>query len=408
MLAVAALGLAGQHRRLLACSPGGDRDNLNLRAALLHVAGDLLGSAGAIVAALVILWTGWTPIDPILSVLVSLLILRSAWTVVRDSGHILLEASPEAFDAAAIGADLTDAVPEVAAVRHLHAWSITENRPMVTLEAVIRPRPTPTRPAGGSRPASPTPSASTTPPWRSASSPSRQTAAVAGAGLRVYLGALSPEARPSMPIKIPATLPAHDVLRREGVMVMSEETALRQDIRPLQIGLLNLMPKKVQTETQFARVIGATPLQIELTLIRMSDHEPRNTSAAHLEAFYQPFREARERHFDGLIITGAPIEHLDFEAVGYWSELREIFDWTQTHVHSTMGVCWGGMAMLHHFYGIPKHMLPAKAFGCFRHQRRSRPPRSCCRASPTASWCRSAAGPRCATRTSSSTPSSGC
>ena len=170
-----------------------------------------------------------------------------------------------------------------------------------------------------------------------------------------------------MPIKIPAALPAHDVLRREGVMVMSEETALRQDIRPLQIGLLNLMPKKVQTETQFARVIGATPLQIELTLIRMSDHEARNTSAAHLEAFYQPFREARERRFDGLIITGAPIEHLDFEAVGYWSELREIFDWTQTNVHSTMGICWGGMAMLHHFHGIPKHMLPAKAFGCFRH-----------------------------------------
>jgi homoserine O-succinyltransferase len=171
-----------------------------------------------------------------------------------------------------------------------------------------------------------------------------------------------------MPIKIPAALPAHDVLRREGVMVMSEESALRQDIRPLQIGLLNLMPKKVQTETQFARVIAATPLQIELTLLRMSDHEARHTSAAHLEAFYQPFRTARERRFDGLIITGAPIEHLDFEAVGYWRELREVFDWTQSHVHSTMGVCWGGMAMLHHFYGIPKHMLPAKAFGCFRHR----------------------------------------
>ena len=170
-----------------------------------------------------------------------------------------------------------------------------------------------------------------------------------------------------MPIKIPAALPAHDVLRREGVMVMSAETALRQDIRPLQIGLLNLMPKKVQTETQFARVIAATPLQIELTLIRMSDHEARNTSAAHLEAFYQPFRQARDRRFDGLIITGAPIEHLDFETVGYWGELRDIFDWTQTSVHSTMGVCWGGMAMLHHFYGIPKHMLPAKAFGCYHH-----------------------------------------
>ena len=170
-----------------------------------------------------------------------------------------------------------------------------------------------------------------------------------------------------MPIKIPSDLPAHDVLKREGVMVMSEETALRQDIRPLHIGLLNLMPKKVQTETQFARVIGATPLQIELTLIRMSEHQSKNTSLAHLEAFYKPFREAREQRFDGLIITGAPIEHLDFEAVSYWSELQEVFAWTQTNVHRTLGVCWGGMAMLHHFHGIPKHTLPAKAFGCYRH-----------------------------------------
>ncbi|MFO1105805.1 MAG: homoserine O-succinyltransferase [Amaricoccus sp.] len=172
-----------------------------------------------------------------------------------------------------------------------------------------------------------------------------------------------------MPIKIPATLPAHDVLKREGVMVMSEDAALRQDIRPLQIGLVNLMPKKVTTETQFARLIGATPLQIELTLIRMSEHQSKNTSAAHLEAFYQPFRVARRRKFDGLIITGAPIEHLDFEAVSYWAELRELFDWTQTNVHHTIGVCWGGMAMLHHFHGVPKHMLPAKAFGCYRHLR---------------------------------------
>ena len=170
-----------------------------------------------------------------------------------------------------------------------------------------------------------------------------------------------------MPIKIPRSLPAHDVLEHEGVAVMSEESALRQDIRPLSIGLLNLMPKKVQTETQFARVIGNTPLQIELTLIRMSEHESRNTSAEHLEAFYQPFSKARERKFDGLIITGAPIEHLDYEDVSYWSELREVFDWTQTNVHRTMGVCWGGMAMLYHFHGIPKHMLPAKAFGVFRH-----------------------------------------
>ena len=118
-----------------------------------------------------------------------------------------------------------------------------------------------------------------------------------------------------MPIRIPQTLPAHDVLRREGVAVMSEESAERQDIRPLRIGLLNLMPKKVQTETQFARLIGATPLQIDLTLIRMSEHQSRNTSAAHLETFYRPFADLRSERFDGLIITGAPIEHLDFEAV---------------------------------------------------------------------------------------------
>lgn len=171
-----------------------------------------------------------------------------------------------------------------------------------------------------------------------------------------------------MPIKIPADLPAHDVLRREGVMVMSEESARRQDIRPLQIALLNLMPKKVQTETQFARLIGATPLQIELTLLRMSEHQSKTTSAAHLEAFYQTFAEARDRKFDGLIVTGAPIEHLEYEAVSYWAELREVFDWTQTHVHRTMGVCWGGMAMLNHFHGVPKHSLPGKAFGCFHHR----------------------------------------
>lgn len=172
-----------------------------------------------------------------------------------------------------------------------------------------------------------------------------------------------------MPIKIPMTLPAYDVLRREGVMVMSEESAKRQDIRPLRIGLVNLMPKKVQTETQFARLIGATPLQIDLTLIRMTEHESKNTSPAHLEAFYMPFSEARVHKFDGLIITGAPIEHLDYEAVSYWNELRELFDWTQTNVHHTIGVCWGGMAMLNHFHGVPKHMLPAKAFGLYRHIR---------------------------------------
>ncbi|CAN5659006.1 homoserine O-succinyltransferase [soil metagenome] len=171
-----------------------------------------------------------------------------------------------------------------------------------------------------------------------------------------------------MPIRIPERLPAFDVLRREGVMVMGEETARRQDIRPLQIALLNLMPKKVPTETQFARLIGATPLQIELTLIRMSRHEPRNTSPEHMEAFYQPFEAARARKFDGLLITGAPVEHLPYDEVTYWSELGDIFAWTQSHVHHTIGVCWGGMAMLNHFWGVPKHPLPAKAFGVFRHR----------------------------------------
>ncbi|MEM7422201.1 MAG: homoserine O-succinyltransferase [Pseudomonadota bacterium] len=171
-----------------------------------------------------------------------------------------------------------------------------------------------------------------------------------------------------MPIKIPSDLPAHDVLTREGVMVLSEESALRQDIRPLQIGLVNLMPKKVQTETQLARLIGATPLQIELTLIRMTEHRSRNTSDEHMASFYQPFCEARSRKFDGLIITGAPIELLDFTAVTYWDELCEIFEWTQTNVQSTFAICWGGQAMLHHFHGVPKHALDKKAFGCFTHR----------------------------------------
>ncbi len=173
-----------------------------------------------------------------------------------------------------------------------------------------------------------------------------------------------------MPIKLPSDLPAFDVLTREGVMVMAEEDAARQDIRPLRIGLLNLMPKKIQTENQFARLIGATPLQIELSLIRMTEHQTRNTAAEHMETFYRPFAEvaATGEKFDGLIITGAPIEHLPFEEVTYWDELCEVFDWTQTHVQSTFGVCWGGMAMIHHLHGVRKHMLAAKAFGAERHR----------------------------------------
>ena len=173
-----------------------------------------------------------------------------------------------------------------------------------------------------------------------------------------------------MPITLPSTLPAFDVLRNEGVMVMSPERAESQQIRPIRIGLLNLMPKKIQTENQFARLIGATPLQIDFQLIRMTEHLTKNTAAEHMETFYRPFAEieASGEKFDGLIITGAPIEHLPFEEVTYWDELRRVMDWTQTHVFSTFGVCWGGMAMIYHFHGVQKHMLDHKAFGCFPQQ----------------------------------------
>ncbi len=171
-----------------------------------------------------------------------------------------------------------------------------------------------------------------------------------------------------MPITLPENLPAFDVLSREGVMVMGESQAAKQDIRPLRLGLLNLMPKKIQTETQFARLIGATPLQIDLTLIRMSEHQSRNTAPEHMEAFYKSFQDIKDQYFDGLIITGAPIEHLPFSEVSYWQELCEVMDWTQSHVHSTFGVCWGGMAMINHFHGVQKHILKAKAFGCFKHR----------------------------------------
>ncbi|MDG1737858.1 MAG: homoserine O-succinyltransferase, partial [Paracoccaceae bacterium] len=173
-----------------------------------------------------------------------------------------------------------------------------------------------------------------------------------------------------MPIKIPSNLPAYNVLTHEGVMVMSDDEASTQDIRPLRIGLLNLMPKKIQTENQFARLIGATPLQIELSLIRMTEHRTRNTAADHMKEFYRSFEEieASGEKFDGLVITGAPIEHLPFEDVTYWQELTRVFEWTQSHVHSTFGVCWGGMAMINYFHDIKKHILPHKVFGCFRHQ----------------------------------------
>jgi len=171
-----------------------------------------------------------------------------------------------------------------------------------------------------------------------------------------------------MPIRIPSKLPAFKILKSEGVNVMSNADADRQDIRPLKIGLLNLMPLKIQTENQFSRLIGSTPLQIELTLIRMSEHKSKHTSSDHMKSFYKSFEDIKEQKFDGLIITGAPIEHLEFNEVTYWNELKTIFEWTQNNVHSTFGVCWGGMAMINHFHNVEKHILGKKVFGCHRCQ----------------------------------------
>ena len=171
-----------------------------------------------------------------------------------------------------------------------------------------------------------------------------------------------------MPIKIPDTLPARDVLIDEGVSVMTDSDAIRQDIRPLQIGLLNLMPNKIRTETQIARLLGASPLQIEMTLVMVGGHTPKNTPQDHLISFYQNWEDVKHRKFDGFIVTGAPIETLPFEEVSYWEELKQIFDWTRTHVHSSFFICWGAMAAAHHFHGIPKYQLAEKAFGVYRHQ----------------------------------------
>ena len=171
-----------------------------------------------------------------------------------------------------------------------------------------------------------------------------------------------------MPIKIPDQLPAREVLAREGVAIMDEKTARRQDIRPLQIALLNLMPNKIRTETQFARLIGASPLQVELTLVRIGNHKAKNTSEEHLIAFYQTWDEVKDRKFDGFIVTGAPIELLPFEEVTYWEELTRILDWTTTNVHSSFFICWGAMAAASHFHAVPKHTLEKKAFGVYRHR----------------------------------------
>ncbi|MCV0425394.1 MAG: homoserine O-succinyltransferase [Roseibium sp.] len=171
-----------------------------------------------------------------------------------------------------------------------------------------------------------------------------------------------------MPIKVSDNLPARRSLESEGVIVMREAEAVRQDIRPLRIGLLNLMPNKIKTETQIARLLGATPLQIELTLVRMTDHVPQNTPAEHMEAFYRPWADIRDERFDGFIVTGAPVEKRPFLEVRYWPELAEVFDWTQTHVHRCFMICWAAQAAVHHFHDVPKHLLPEKRFGVYKHR----------------------------------------
>lgn len=171
-----------------------------------------------------------------------------------------------------------------------------------------------------------------------------------------------------MPIKIPNALPATETLLSENIFVMTETRALSQDIRPLKILLLNLMPTKVETETQLARLLGNTPLQVELELIHTSTHESKNVSKEHLLAFYKTFDDVKHKHFDGMIITGAPVEKMDFEQVEYWDELCEIMEWTKTHVTSTFHICWGAQAGLYYHFGINKYPLKEKMFGVFPHK----------------------------------------
>ncbi|MBO5027600.1 MAG: homoserine O-succinyltransferase [Clostridia bacterium] len=171
-----------------------------------------------------------------------------------------------------------------------------------------------------------------------------------------------------MPIKIPDNLPAVKTLTDENIFVMTENRAITQDIRPLRILILNLMPKKIETETQFARLLGNSPLQVEMELIHTKSHQSKNVAEEHLLAFYKTFDDVRTENFDGMIITGAPVEHLEFEEVEYWQELCEIMEWSKTHVHSTFHVCWGAQAGLYYHYGIQKRSVPEKMFGVFPHR----------------------------------------
>ncbi len=175
-----------------------------------------------------------------------------------------------------------------------------------------------------------------------------------------------------MPVKIPETLPARKILEGEGIFVMDEDRALHQDIRALQVAILNLMPTKIATETQLLRLLGNSPLQVEITLLRTDSHESKNTPQEHLLAHYLTFDDVRDRKFDGLIITGAPVEQMPFEHVDYWSELQAIMDWSETNVFSTFHICWGAQAGLYHRYGVPKYQLDHKMFGVFPHNVLSR------------------------------------
>ncbi|ALS26802.1 homoserine O-succinyltransferase [Paenibacillus cisolokensis] len=170
-----------------------------------------------------------------------------------------------------------------------------------------------------------------------------------------------------MPIKVPDNLPAKEILNNENIFVMDESVAYHQDIRPLRIAILNLMPTKETTETQLLRLIGNTPLQVEIVLIHPRTHTSKNTSAEHLKAFYKTFDDISDQYYDGMIITGAPVEHLPFEQVDYWDELKEIMDWSVRRVTSTLHICWASQAGLYHHYGVPKYDLPEKIFGVFPH-----------------------------------------
>ena len=170
-----------------------------------------------------------------------------------------------------------------------------------------------------------------------------------------------------MPIKIPNLLPATQTLHEENIFVITENRAITQDIRPLRIVMLNLMPQKIVTETQIARLIGNTPLQVELELLQTATHKSKHTSAEHMLAFYKVFDDIKDQNFDGMIITGAPVEQMEFEEVEYWQELCEIMEWSKTHVTSTLHICWGAQAGLYYHYGIKKHTLPEKLFGVFEH-----------------------------------------